>query len=199
MDEGKPISQFAQRFVERKLGQIRNQAYAGSGWQRESENNFVDGVMDVSEKIRRPDLRRYFMNEATKSSEYLRQVRDALAGSIRKIVWNGPWVHTDEGRTIRGAVGQTYDGKYRSAEVSLYEWHVPTGRVAFSGENSEWNDKSYTHKEHAIFAARETVQRSVGLDARSEESFEPHRISSAEKYGCQDAPRHALKPPSRSR
>lgn len=199
MDEGKPISRFAERFVARKLEQIRNQAYAGSDSQREFENNFVDGVMDVSDRIRRPDLRRYFVNEATKTSEYLRQVQDALAGSIRKIVWNGPWVDTDEGRTIRGAVGQTYDGKYRSAEESLYEWHGPTGRVAFSGENSEWNDKSYTHKEHAIFAARETVQRSVERDRQPEDSMTPRRESSAEKYGSTEPPERELPPPRRSR
>jgi hypothetical protein len=194
MDEGKPISGFAQRFVARKLEQISSSAYEGSGGKREYENNFVDGVFELMERIKRPDLRRHLFNEAVKSSEYLRQVRDAMVSEIRKIVWNGPWVETNEGRTISSAVGQTYDGKYRFAEVSVYREHGP-----FSAESYSWDQRSFPHKEHAIFAARETMQRSVGLDARSEESFEPHRISSAEKYGCQDAPPPEVKRPSRSR
>ncbi|HTV55347.1 MAG TPA: hypothetical protein VMI06_10565 [Terriglobia bacterium] len=199
MDEEKPISRFAQGFVARKLEEIRNQAFAGSDSYREFENNFVEGVLGVEKRIRRPDLSRYLMNEAAKTSEYLRQVQDALANGIRKIVWNGPWVHTDEGRTIRGAVGRTYDGKYRSAEVSLYELHGPTGRVAFSGESSQWNDKPYTHKEQAIFAARETVQRSVERDRHPEESVTSRRRSGAEKYGASETLSQELPGQRRSR
>jgi hypothetical protein len=199
MDEEKPISRFAHRFVTRKLEQISRSAYDGSEGQREYENNFVDGVLELTERIRRPDLRRHVMNEAEKSSEYLRQVKQSLEGAIRKVVWNGPWVETDEGRTIRGAVGQTHQGEYRYAEVSLYQEHGPTGRVSFSVETPHWNEKLYAHKEQAIFASRETVQRSVERDRRAEQSVEPQRQSSAEKYGGQDASSSEIKPPSRAR
>lgn len=202
MDEGKPISGFAERFVARKLGQLSTSAHEGSGGKREYENNFVDGVFELMERIKRPDLRRHLFNEAVKSSEYLRQVRDAMVSEIRKIVWKGRWVQTDEGRTIRGAVGQTYDGKYRSAEVSLYEQYGPTGRVAFSGESSEWNDKSYTHKEHAIYAARESVARTLKAEQQIEIGAPMTVVterSPAAKYGGDDAPGHELKVPSRSR
>ena len=172
MADEKPISRFAQRFVARKLEEIRNQAFAGSDGRHEFENNFVDGVLELADRTKRADLRRHLMQEATNTSEYLRQVQDAMTGEVRKIVWNGPWVETDEGRTIRGSVGQTYGGQYRSAEVSLYEEHGPTGRVAFSRETSEWNNKRYAHKEQAIFAARETVQRSVERDRHTQKPGE---------------------------
>lgn len=199
MDEDKPISRFAQRFVTRKLEQISQSAYDGAGDQREYENNFVEGVLNLTDRIKRPDLRRHLMNEAEKSSEYLRQVKQSLEGAIRKVVWDGPWVETDEGRRIRGAVGQTHQGEYRYAEVSLYQEYGPGGRVSFSAETPHWNDKLYAHKEHAIFAVRDTVQRSVERDRRPEQSVEADRESSAKKYGGQDAPSSEVKAPSRSR
>lgn len=203
MAEDKPVSGFAQRFVAHKLEEISHRAYDGSAWQREYENNFVDGVLELSERIRRPDLRKHLMNEATKSSEYLRQVRDSLDGAIRKIIWNGPWVETDEGRTIRGAVGVTHNGEYKAAEVSLYQEYGPDNRVAFSGESWKWNDKSYAHKEHAIFAARRGVAQTVRNDLQCEESVGGHAIpqrSAAQKYGgANESIECELPPPRRSR
>jgi hypothetical protein len=200
MAEDKPISRFAQRFVARKLEEIRDAAYAGAVVQNEFENNFVDGVLELAGRIRRPDLHRHLMKEATKSSEYLRQVDESLNRAIRKIVWNGPWVETDEGRTIRGAVGQTHHGEYRSAEVSLDRDYELTGSVSGRSESSKWDDTTYKYKEQAIFAARETVQRSVERDRSPEQSSPPDRKSSAQKYGGGSEPIESeLPPPRRSR
>ena len=200
MPEDKRISRFAQRFVARRLEHISRSAHDGSGGQREYENNFVDGVFELMDKTRRPDLRRYVFSEAVKRSEYLRQVRDAMENGIRKTVWDGPVVETDEGRTIRGTVGATYGGAYRAGEISMYREAGPGGRVAFSGESCTWSDRVYAHKEHAIYAAREIVARTVSNDRREDEKVQAHadksvppRGSTAQKYGAsaskeQDAP-----------
>jgi len=202
MDEGKPISRFAERFIARKLEQISNSAYEGSGGQREYENKFVDGVVELMERIKRPDLRRHFFSEAVKGSEYLRQVQEAMVGGIRKIVWDGPYVETDQGRTIRGAVGRTYGGKYRVAEVSLHQEIGPTNKVSFSEENWKWGERFYSHKEHAIYAARESVARTLKAEQWIEFGA-PMTVatgkSPAAKYGGNDIPSKAIRPPSRSR
>ena len=199
MSDEKPISRFAQAFVTRKLEAIKTSAYAGAEFRAEFENNFVDGVLELADRIRRPDLRRHLMNEATKSSEYLRQVHDSLVGAIRKTVWNGPWVETDEGRTIRGAVGLTHQGEYRHAEVSLYQEYGPTGRVSFSAESSKWNDKIYSYKEHAIFAARESIARALKEERHVEIPDEAEVRNAVTKYGGNDTQDRSITPPSRSR
>jgi hypothetical protein len=121
------------------------------------------------------------------------------ANAIRKIVWDGPYVETDQGKTIRGSVGLTYGGQYRAAQVSLYEEHGHSGRVSFSGESYHWDARSYPHKEQAIFAAREGVQRAVRRDQRPEKLGNRRTKSSAEKYGAADYSQHELKQHSRSR
>ena len=128
-----------------------------------------------------------------------RQEKQSDGNAIRKMVWEGPYVETDEGRTIRGAVGQTYGGTYKAAQVSLYEEYGHSGRVSFSGESYHWDARSFPHKEQAIFAAREGVQRTVRRDQKPEKPGGRSTKSSAEKYGAADYSQHELKQHSRSR
>jgi hypothetical protein len=113
-----------------------------------------------------------------------RQEKQSDGNAIRKMVWEGPYVETDEGRTIRGAVGQTYGGEYKAAQVSLYEEYGHSGRVSFSGESYHWDARSFPHKEQAIFAAREGVQRTVNNDRHVGKSATARRRSAVEKYAA---------------
>ncbi len=64
MDEGKPISGFAQNFVARKLKEIWRGAYDGSGLNQEHGGSFTEGVAALAERVRRPDLRQHILREA---------------------------------------------------------------------------------------------------------------------------------------
>jgi hypothetical protein len=118
--------------------------------------------------------------------------------AIRRIVWDGPHVETDEGRTIRGAVGVTYGGAYRAAEVSLHREYGPTGRVAVEAESYRWDTKLHAHKEHAIFAARDSVARTLKAERQIEIPGKAES-SPAAKYGGNDTQNRSITPPSRSR
>jgi hypothetical protein len=123
--------------------------------------------------------------------------------SIKKIVWDGPYVETDEGRMVRGAVGLTHIGNYRAAQVTLYREHGPASRVAHSAEDWQWNQKPYAYKEQAIFVARESVAHTVRNDQQIEgpvrEGGATHG-SVAKKYGdTSQALQRELPPPSLSR
>ena len=72
MDEGKPISRFAQRFVARKLKELEKQATKGCGLHYELfSQNFTDGVDRLAAMTKRPDLRQHIRAEATKTGNYM--------------------------------------------------------------------------------------------------------------------------------
>ena len=130
-------------------------------------------------------------------------MRDQLnAEGIRKIVWDGAYVPTDEDRTIRGAVGLTYEGDFKMAEVTLYQENGPKGRISFSAEDYRWNQKRYAHKEHAIFAARSRVAQTVMHDRHDETHVEKSstpKTSVAMKYAGNNSQQREITPPSRAR
>jgi hypothetical protein len=120
--------------------------------------------------------------------------------AIRRIVWSGPYAETGEGRTIRGAVGVTYHGKYRFAEFSLRQEQGPDGRVASSSESSKWSDRFYTHKEHAIYAARESIARTLRAERQVEiPDMAEGEMSPALKYGANTKASCEVHMPRRSR
>jgi hypothetical protein len=94
MDEGKPITRFAQRFVERKLQQFANEAVEGAGLSVELfSQNFSDRVDALAAKAKRPELREHIVAQAEKTGYGLggernvgRWVYDAEQHGVR---WNG--------------------------------------------------------------------------------------------------------------
>jgi len=137
-------------------------------------------------------------NERTDAS-----IRDQLnAEGIKKIVWEGAYVSTDEDRVIRGSVGRTHEGDFKTAEVTLYQERGPAGRVSFSAEDYRWDRKRYAHKEQAIFAARSRVAQTVEHDRQGDPYLEESptaKTSAAIKYASNSAPQREITPPSRSR
>lgn len=72
MDEGKPISRFAQRFVARKLQEFEKQATKGCGFHYELfSQNFTDRVDWLAGMAKRPDLREHIRAEAVKTGNYM--------------------------------------------------------------------------------------------------------------------------------
>jgi hypothetical protein len=72
MDEGKPISEFAQRFVARKLQEFEKQATKGCGLHYELfSQNFTDRVDWLAGMAKRPDLREHIRAEAAKTGNYM--------------------------------------------------------------------------------------------------------------------------------
>jgi len=124
------------------------------------------------------------------------------ANGIRKIVWDGKYVETDQ-RIVRGAVGQTTDGGYKSAEVHLYLERGPSGRISESHESWKWNGKVHPEKDHAIFAARQEVERTINNDRQSHEPVEIQTkagAKAAQKYGgANETPERSITLPTRSR
>jgi hypothetical protein len=122
------------------------------------------------------------MSESTKT-----EIQNAWrAQGIRKVVWEGRYLETDEGRVIRGAVGLTYRGDFKAAEVTLYEERGPNGRASFSAETYQWDKKAYSLKEQAIFAAQSKVGDTRSRDSReseTEERLTSRTTNAAAKYG----------------
>jgi hypothetical protein len=141
-----------------------------------------------------------------------------LGGSdVRKIVWKGPFVEIgkDAGlsvqpgeysmyREVSGAVGITGSGHYKAAQVGRLEVRNWKGEAELRVEDWSWNEKRYSIKEHAIFAAREWVAQSVenGRRLRADPAAEhaaPDRSVAAKYGGISEPPERQLPPPSRSR
>ena len=72
MDEGKPISGFAQSFVARKLQEFEKQATKGCGLHYELfSQNFTDSVDGLAAMAKSPDLREHIRAEAAKTGNYM--------------------------------------------------------------------------------------------------------------------------------
>jgi len=217
MDNEKPISRFAQRFVEQKLRQIEMHAYNGADWYHEFAQNFTDGVHELAAKAKRADLRKHILASARSTGNYTGEeerpspvARSAEiqndhgdANRVRKIVWVGRSVDTETGQLVHGVVGRTDAGDYKAGRVSVYEESGPAGHTSYSPEPLIWSKQAYPHKEQAIFAARQNVAKEVSAVRDVEEeavgqSAAPEK-NAAVKYGCQDTPSQEIKPPSRSR
>jgi hypothetical protein len=119
---------------------------------------------------------------------------------IKEIVWNGKYVDTDR-HIVRGAVGETSTGGYKSAEVHV-SLELGNGRVSASRESWKWNGKVHPEKDQAILASCEAVERIVEKDRQAAKTVEARSGPSAkvaQKYGSNEPAERELPPPSRSR
>jgi hypothetical protein len=119
---------------------------------------------------------------------------------IKEIVWNGKYVDTDR-HIVRGAVGQTSTGGYKSAEVHV-SLELDNGRVSGSRESWKWNGEVHPEKDQAILASCEAVEHIVEKDRQAAKTVETRSGPSANvahKYGSTEPPERELPPPSRSR
>src|SRR5580704_9870911 len=80
-------------------------------------------------------------------------------GRDEKVYSNGKYVDTDR-HIVRGAVGQTSTGGYKSAEVHV-SLELDNGRVSGSRESWKWNGKVHPEKDQAILASCEAVEHIV--------------------------------------
>ena len=128
MDEGKPISGFAERFVERKLRQFANEAVEGAGLSVELfAQNFSDKVDALAAKVKRPELQEYIVAQAEKAGYGLgrernvgRWVIDAEQQGVRwngetpdalkQIDWRGQWVSKTADERARYVLGHFGEG-----------------------------------------------------------------------------------------
>lgn len=91
MADKKPISQAAQRFVDRKLEQLERKAQIGCGLYYELySQNFTDSVDALAARVKRADLREHILSQAEKAGAYFggeaqkgRWVYDVEAGDIQ--------------------------------------------------------------------------------------------------------------------
>jgi hypothetical protein len=210
MDESKPISGFAQRFVARKLQEYRQESARGSGLYYELfSQNFTDSVDRLAAMTKRPDLREHIRAEAAKTGHYMgeeaRQGRwhydveagdvvwrekapvmrnggqkEPASGGIRKTVWRGPWVDSPDGRQVRGLVGRTPAGEYKAGQGVIEEKIDRNGGVSYSPEALTWSESTYAHKEQAIFVARKCAAQTV-KDARQFHDDPPGLYAATEK------------------
>jgi hypothetical protein len=121
---------------------------------------------------------------------------------IREIVWNGKSVDTDQ-RIIRGAVGQTTDGAFKTAEVQMTLERGSGGEVSGGHETWKWSGTLHPDKDRAISAARQNVERVVEKDRQVADRHELHTTAgakAAQKYGrANETVERSITPPSRSR
>jgi hypothetical protein len=124
------------------------------------------------------------------------------ANGIREIVWNGKYVETDR-HIVRGAVGQTTGGAYKTAEVHMSLELGPGGRVSGGRESWKWNDKIHPEKDQAISASRADIERIVEKDRQAVDPLERRTkagAKAAQKYGREnDKVERSITPLSRSR
>jgi hypothetical protein len=114
---------------------------------------------------------------------------------VRTIVWESPWSDHAEGEKIGQVVGALRNGQFRTAEVSMTE--EPGARYV----SWKWNAETYALKEHAIYAARESIARTLKDERQMEMPGNAEvRESPAQKYGGGSEPIESeLPPPRRSR
>jgi len=113
---------------------------------------------------------------------------------IRKTVWGSAWTDHVENEKIGAAVGLTKDGKFRIAEALMTE--EPGARNV----SWRWNRETHELKEHAIYAARESIAKTLRAEQQTPEpTVALTGKSAAMKYGGNDAPGRSITPPSRSR
>jgi hypothetical protein len=128
MDEGKPISQFAQRFVERKLQQFANEAVEGAGLSVELfAQNFSDRVEALAARAKRPELREHIAAQAEKSGYGLGQERNVgrwvidaeqhgvrwngeTPDALKQIDWAGQWIRKTADERARYVLGHFGEG-----------------------------------------------------------------------------------------
>ena len=129
MADKKPISQAAQRFVDRKLEQLKGQAAKGCGLYYELySQNFTDSVDRLAARAKRADLREHILSEAQKTGDYFgeearkgRWVYDVEAGDIH---WQGEpldWMKKAD-RALRTSAAQ----KYGASEPPEREMRPPS-------------------------------------------------------------------------
>jgi hypothetical protein len=107
MAHDKPVSEFARRFVGRKIEEFRARAAQGSGLYYELfAQNFTDSIDALAARTKRPDLRDHILAAAQETGNYFgedakrgRWLYDTEAGDI---CWQGEpleWMKQASGRT----------------------------------------------------------------------------------------------------
>jgi hypothetical protein len=80
---------------------------------------------------------------------------------IKRLVWTGPTVETGDGQIVHGVVGLARDGKFAAGVGTIYHEHGLNNRISYEVTYHQWQNQPYEHKEHAIFSAREMVNKEV--------------------------------------
>jgi hypothetical protein len=177
MAEDKPISRYAQRFVERKLEQLMRQAEKGTGLYYELyAQNFTDSVDRLASQVKRDDLREHILSRAEQTGHYFgrdaqqgRWDYDAEAGDLRwngepldwmkRVDFSGQWVSKSAEERARYVVGQFGDDRgtqndYPGVQV---EKNGVRGPVQWGPEQSTAQDAQQRAEkmldEHLGFAA----------------------------------------------
>lgn len=114
MDKHRPISQLTHRFVERKLSEIARQSKEGSGYFRElARQNFTDGVDRLAARMKRPELRTHWIEQAQQTGRYM--------GEEKRL---GRWTYDVERQAPRWR-GETPDAWKKPDAMS--EWRTISG------------------------------------------------------------------------
>jgi hypothetical protein len=191
MDEGKPISGFAQRFVERKVQQFANEAVEGAGLSVELfSQNFSDKVDALAARAKRPALREHIVTQAEKTGFGLgrernvgRWVYDAEQHGVRwngetpdalkQIDWQGQWVRKTADERSRYVLGHFGEGSRTPDEYPglQIEKNGVIGSVTWGpGQPGTEEARKYAEKmldDHLGFAAPKLASSSLPEIRRS--------------------------------
>lgn len=177
MSEGRPISQFAQRFVARKLEQLAVQAQKGTGLHYELfSQNFTDAVDRLASQMKRADLRAHLLNRAEGTGNYMgpekhvgRWDYDYEQGDIRwkgevpdawkRVNFEGQWVRKSSDERARYVTGHY-------GEDSRTQNEYPGIQVEKNGKAGkvQWGPEQPTGQDAQIHAEL-MLDRHLGFEA----------------------------------
>lgn len=177
MDEDRPISGFAQRFVARKLEELARQAEKGAGLHYELfAQNFTDSVDRLADRIKRDDLRTHVLSQAEKTGNYFgaeaeqgRWVHDAENNDLRwigeppdamkEVDFSGQWVRKSPEERARYVTGHF-------GEDSRTQKDYPGIQVEKQGVAGpiKWGPERPTGQDAQLYAEK-MLDKHLGFDA----------------------------------